>query len=753
MTGNTAFLAYDCFVPFYISPVHADLHGYPTLSVCVAKGDQDGRMRVGVQFFLQQPSIPMKNRSMCFTGLIRIAGLFLVLPLLSSATMAQRSPVIIPGKDTLPLRVLTRPFSSVYETAQEDAALVEENLPAFQPLYVYTAPQVDDFDGQTGWYEVGSDDKGTVLGWMRAEDVMEWKQAMCLAYTHPEGRQPVLMFGKRDSLFDLLQASDRAEQAESLLNTATSGEIPDDFPLISMEPKRAVFMFIEEQFYLLPILSHEPIELDGREGRLLQLAAATTAKGGRGKTTLEDKAFVESAAIASTESKSVQDLKIELVYVIDTTASMQPFIEGTLRAIEKMAGSIAGDPDIADNVRFGMWAFRDSLEIEGIEYLTKNYTPELQDATAFAATLGSVAEAKVGSKGFPEDVFSGLDKAIAETAWSEDAMRFIVLIGDAPSHTKGEAWNASGKGSEEISQLAKDKGIYVFSGHLRDFSDPRKEEFFDLTEQQFRKVSENRDYASTGREAYYSLPADDPAAFDAMSDTLLNAMRDLLSAARKQGSVEEVVAFTAADDFDTSGSSEEEVTVEQVETEVAGLANQMIKAALVDWIGKKDAVQAPRDITAWVVDKDLADPMVPSLEVRVLINKNELDSLRTVLQELMLAGRQGQMSGTGFFDALQATSATLSVTPEQIANARTLSDTGLIPEFLQDLPYKSRIMGMTSEDWNNWSQDQQDEFLNDLDAKISYYAAVHDDPGVWVRLNMGDDPDAYVHPMSLEMLP
>ncbi|HOO93062.1 MAG TPA: hypothetical protein PKX94_06315, partial [Opitutales bacterium] len=98
-------------------------------------------------------------------------------------------------------------------TAQADAPIVEENLPAFQPLYVYTAPQVDDFDGASGWYEVGSDDKGTVLGWMKAEDVMEWKQAMCLAYTHPEGRQPVLMFGKRDSLFDLLQAPDRAEQA------------------------------------------------------------------------------------------------------------------------------------------------------------------------------------------------------------------------------------------------------------------------------------------------------------------------------------------------------------------------------------------------------------------------------------------------------------------------------------------------------------------------------------------------------------
>ncbi|HOO93864.1 MAG TPA: hypothetical protein PKX94_10355, partial [Opitutales bacterium] len=88
----------------------------------------------------------MKDRSIKLTDLIRVAGLFLTLPLLSSTLMAQRSPVIIPGKETLPLRVLTRPFSSVYETAQTDAPIVEENLPAFQPLYVYTAPQLDDFD-------------------------------------------------------------------------------------------------------------------------------------------------------------------------------------------------------------------------------------------------------------------------------------------------------------------------------------------------------------------------------------------------------------------------------------------------------------------------------------------------------------------------------------------------------------------------------------------------------------------------------
>lgn len=665
---------------------------------------------------------------------------------------AQRTPVIIEGKETLPLRVLTRPFSSVYADANENASLVQENLPAFQPLYVYTRPEISDFDDVERWYEVGSDDKGTVLGWMKADDVMEWKQAMCLSYTHPEGRDPVMMFRTRGDLLEVAEEdpNTRFDQVVELQDALELGSVPNDFPLVSVEPKRAIFQFIEEQFYLLPILQYEEIEIDGIEGRVLQLAAATTAAGGRGSTTLEDKEFVQSAvADTSAESASLKDLKLDVVYVIDTSASMQPYIDGTRRAIRNVAEEIAADPEIAENVRFGVLAFRDSTEIEGIEYLTRNFTPDLQNASTFASTLERVDDAKVGSKGFAEDVFAGIDEALTETEWTEGSMRFIVLIGDAPSHPKGHIWNASGKGAEELNQMANDARVSIIAVHIKD---PRAAQFHDLTEQQFMTLSANRGSDATGESAYLTVRAKDDMAFDTLSQTILGVFKDTLAMARGTGSVAQIMEVEEIDDF-AEDIDEQTASVSEIRQEASAVASSTVRAALVDWIGKSEGVRAPRDIVAWVVDKDLKDPFVPSLEVRVLINKNQLDSLRTVLQELMLAGRQGQMSGAGFFDALQATSATLTVTPEQIRTARTIADTGLVPEFLQDLPYKSRIMGMTNDDWNSWSQDQQDEFLNDLDAKIAYYGALHDESDVWVALNQGDDPDAYVHPVSLEMLP
>ena len=149
----------------------------------------------------------------------------------------------------------------------------------------------------------------------------------------------------------------------------------------------------------------------------------------------------------------------------------------------------------------------------------------------------------------------------------------------------------------------------------------------------------------------------------------------------------------------------------------------------------------------------LLDPAVQSMEVRLLINKRQLDSLTVVLNDVMAAGRRGQIGGEDFFSALQATAATAAREPDQIRNAKTMAQTGLIPEFLQGLPYTSRLMDMTNELWASWGVDEQDEFLNDLEAKVDSYRAIHDRPEAWIALNQGDDPDDHVHPVSLELLP
>jgi hypothetical protein len=141
------------------------------------------------------------------------------------------------------------------------------------------------------------------------------------------------------------------------------------------------------------------------------------------------------------------------------------------------------------------------------------------------------------------------------------------------------------------------------------------------------------------------------------------------------------------------------------------------------------------------------------MEVRLLINKRQLDSLKTVLSEVMAAGRRGQIGGEDFFAALQATAASAARDPNMIKNAQTMAQTGLIPEFLTGLPYKSRLMSLSNDLWMRWSIDEQDEFLAELDARIKAYQAIHDRPEGWVAMNRGDDPDDHVYPISLDLLP
>src|SRR5688500_11478748 len=86
-----------------------------------------------------------------------------------------RKPVTVSEDSKLPLRVLARPLSHIYRN-QDAKEIVKENVPTFQSYYVYRRSELVRGDTRPqGWYEVGSNERGAVLGWMRAEDVIEWK--------------------------------------------------------------------------------------------------------------------------------------------------------------------------------------------------------------------------------------------------------------------------------------------------------------------------------------------------------------------------------------------------------------------------------------------------------------------------------------------------------------------------------------------------------------------------------------------------
>lgn len=673
----------------------------------------------------------MKRWLVCIIGVLLLAF---------AATNAEaRKPITISETSSLPLRALTRPMSNLYNGPNEASGIARGNLPAFLSYYVYTRPSREERGTDRGWYEVGSDNRGTIVGWLKTADIFEWRQTMCLTYAHPEMRNPVLMFDEARSLRELIakDPTARAAAAQSLYNTIESGNIPKNFNVISVEPKMAVDF--TKQFYLLPILDHEVIRIDDREGRMLELAAVSGASAdARERTDIrENTRYAESAmrSSATTAGSVAGDLAFDIVWAIDTTRSMGPYADITRDVAVAVSQQLANDAELSRRLRFGVWGYRDSIiEVPGLEYLTKNHTPTLQSIQDFAATMGGVKETRVDSGGVPEDMFSGLSDAIEKTTWTPGAARILILVSDAPGHELGHPRNASGLDETTARALASRNNITLMAIQIRPQIQAQAR-YHRPAERQFRTLALN---PGTDIPAYYSVNSTDLQGFAKITETLVSSLRNIVHVAQ-QGNL----AQTLAEGTSLTG----DVAAENEGT------NQALRAALVQWIGSEAGARPPRDVVAWVIDKDLMNSSKQSLDVRLLINKRQLDLLAVLLSDIIQAGRRGQISGDDFFTSLQAASAVASRDPDQLRTAQSLKQSGLVPDFLDGLPYHSRLMSMTNELWASWSPDEQDHFMNELDARIRAYRMLHDNPQGWIQLNEGADADESVFPMLLDLLP
>lgn len=657
-------------------------------------------------------------------------ALLLMLCLMPGEVSASRSPVVLEEVPTLPLRILTRPMATLYKDASEET-VVKSNLPTFHPYFVYTKPGGEARGAGSGWYEIGTDDSGTVIGWLKASDVFEWKQTMCVYYTHPQGRKPVLMFEYEDQIDGIVKEAPATRTASvtqlysDIDQAATGGKVlPDDFPVLSVEPKMAIDKM--EQFYLLPILEHKAIQLDGREARLLNIAAVV-AGGEKTRESSDIRAnsdYIQAAA-SEGDSSSLQDLKVDFVWVIDTTRSMGPYIDATRKTVEQASRQMAETPELAKRIAFGLWAFRDTDHVSGLEYNTRNFTPKLMPVASFLETSKGVKETAVDSGGFDENVFAGMDDAVRQTAWRDGAIRILCLVGDAPGHELNNPRNSAGLDAQTLRSLATDANVTIFSIHI---VSPNTNAQNRVARRQFSTMSTN---PGTDKASYFDVPAKDTTAFSAVTDKITNSILQMVSSGLKGSMLADDGTGDKGDD---------------------GVGNAL-RAATVTWLGSQSKAAPPRDIEAWVTDKDLTEPTIQSLEVRLLLSKQQLDSLSVLLSDVIEAGRTSQMNNEDFFASLQATSAMASRDPDMLASSKNLGESGMMGSFLSGLPYHSQLMDMSNELWASWGPDEQDQFVNNLDAKLRAYSAIHDDPARWVTINKGDDPSDAMTPLSLELLP
>ena len=653
-----------------------------------------------------------------------------------------RMPVTVEKDSKVPLRILTRPGAVLYADS-EGKKILKSNIPTFTSYYVYTRPLGEAAGSGDGWYEIGSDDRGSVKGWMKGADLFEWKQTMCLTFSHPDGRNPVLMFDDDDVLNTLIDMPE-AERNKKLNGyyekiekaAARKIKLEKDFPIVSIEPKMAVDNI--DKFTLIPIIDYKVVEFEGRESRLLDVLAVNSTDKDRKESDIrkDDEYLINSNVSSESQAKEVKNLKWDIVWVIDTTRSMRPYIDRVREVMLRISENLAGNQALKGKVAFGIWGYRDSLDVKGLEYVTRNFTPDLQDINDFIETAKNVEETKVDSVTFDEDMFSGIHDAVVDTKWRDDSIKVVILVGDAPGHKQDHKWNATKLDQDGMRQLANEKNTTIFAIHI---NPPKSKKHNKTARKQFETLSLN---PGTDHSVFFDVEASDIEQFDVaaaeISEYLSNWAID--AEAALLGKMKREIIVVKPDAPDMVGPGKKEI-------------ERALHAAVVTWLGNERNVAPPRDIEAWVSDKDLMDSTRQALEVQLLLSKAQLDAISTLLKEVIVAGETNMVSGEDFFTSLQAASAVVARDPDKLAKAGNIAESGLIPDFLKGLPYKSRLMEINNEVWEGWGPDEQNAFLSNLEGKLKVYSEIHDNTEKWVSLNEGDDPDDYVAPIPLDLMP
>jgi hypothetical protein len=379
--------------------------------------------------------------------LVLALGLFCAMPVAEvSAQQAARQPLLMEGRSALFQRVILRPGARLAE--RPDANAPAQPTPGFGVFYVYARQG----SGADAWLEIGAAQDGRTQGWVPAERTIDWKQTMVLAFNNPAGRDRAMFFRDAATPRALwLNTRGGAAEATRLREAARANA---EGPVIALEPEN--FIDITRQFYLLPIISADRVENEAaQEARLLEVISAPA----------------QAAPPPPADPDALRNYRGAVVFVVDTTISMGPYIDRTREALKRVVDRIR-DTAVRDNFRFGMVAFRDHLGGNPrLEYVTRMVSlPDLAEASdAILPRLSQLAEARESNEGFDEDSLAGIKLALDEVPWQQYGGRFVILVTDAGARDAKDPRGQTQMGPEEMRQLAQSeaKQVAIYAIHLK----------------------------------------------------------------------------------------------------------------------------------------------------------------------------------------------------------------------------------------------------------------------------------------------
>jgi serine/threonine-protein kinase PpkA len=624
----------------------------------------------------------------------------------ASHAMAQaQRPLTLEGKETLYQRVIAVPGAGIAETA---GGRVSQAITPFTVFYVYERRQVDGRE----WLRVGLDSRGDQRGWLADEHGVTWRQTLTVSFKDPERLPRVLLFDDRDTLYELAESNDVAAY-RALRERALDGDVSGT-AIAAIQPD--TFIDIRRNFYLVPILGHEDVMLGNDQARLLEVAS-----------------------VPLHYARDRDPYRAGIVFVIDTTISMQPYIERTREIMRDVYEQIDA-AGLSDRVSYGVVTFRDNTDaVPGLEYVSRVVTDLTGSGQDFMRAVASVRETNVSSIDFNEDPYAGLVQAVDDISWDGHFARYAILITDAGPRLADDPLSTTGLSTAQVRERLLSNGIAPWVIHLKTASGERNENH-EYAERYHRELAYIEDVGTF----YHGVEAGDVGDFG----DALRAMMDQLTTqvASAAAGFQPLQAGVAP----LPGSEDLASFQERVARLGYALRMQYLREVA-------DDEAAPLLFNAYMLDRDPEVPAEQSVDVRVLLTRDQLSDLHGLLQRILERAEEGALAPHGFLNELRSLSAIISRDPEAAqtvsGDGATLAELGYMREYMEDLPYRSEVMNIDLGTWQQWTAQQQFEFINQLDSKVAYYRALHDNLDLWVSLDGGPVDGDSVYPLLLEALP
>ena len=624
-----------------------------------------------------------------------------------------RTPLLMDGKKTLYQRVLSRPGAML---SPSPGGAAGKALEPFSVFFVYERKE----EGGKPWLLVGAGSDGKTTGYVPEADVVPWRHSITLAFATPANRERVLFFRERDGVMNFMNSDNGAAESQKFMQqiAASKGALGPSSPVIAAEPEK--YVDLKSQFYLLPVLDAASTLLkSGNRVRLVKVASITrdSAPAGGG-----------APAPAATYA-GITNFNSAVVFVIDATSSMQPYIDRASKALEEVLKQ-ADEAKVLNRVRFGLLGFQDDpKKAKGVEYLSKIFVDPAQNPSReqFMTAMGKLKATQSSTRAYAEDAYAAIDEALRKINWQNYGGRYIVYITDASAREGSSPFASTRLSTDQMHTQAQERGVAIYAMHLKT---PEGIKDHATAESQFKRLS---NWPGKGP-LYFPVAAGDPAQFENDIKKMARALVEQVKSPDK-----------------TLASEAAPGKADAVQSSVDAVGRAMVLA----YLGRQQGVRTPSMFEAWTSDRDVRDKSTQSLSVRVLLTKNQLSDLQSTLRNLLTAMEKSQIDPPTFFNQLRSAAVAMGRDPSKLGQgkAKNLEQAGLMSEFLDGLPYQSLLMKMDFDAWTNMGVGDSQAILDGIRSKVVLYQRFHDDVDRWVKLNPAASDGDRVYPVPIDELP